>query len=496
MNYEESDAVDLANAVRTKKVSARELLEAAIKRAEKWNPRLNAIVIEMHELARKRADEQDAGEPQGPFHGVPFLMKDLGTAYSGVPLRGGGRLYKNFVPDFDGELARRYKAAGLITFGKTNTPEWGILPFTEPDLYGPCDNPWKAGHTVGGSSGGSAAAVAARIVPMAHGGDGGGSLRIPASCCGVFGFKPSRAVTPAGPDYSELLHGAAVEHVITRTVRDSAAALDATAGPEDTSPYFATHRSRPFLDEIALPPPRLRIAVTTRPLLPARPVDPEVADATMRTARMLEDLGHHVVEARPEFDSVNFARSFFLLFCATTAGELLYAERYFRRPVTQKDVERTTWLAGMVGRARSAGDFSLALRDLATTSRAFLRFFRDYDAILTPTIAQLPLKHGALVPGLAERLLEETVVRSDVTSLLKAPGVVDRVVDRAYDFSPFTMIANAGGFPSMSVPLHQSRDGLPIGSMFTGAVGRDGMLLSLARQLEQAHDWNVKPWPG
>jgi amidase len=254
------DATDQAKLVRKKEVQAIELVEAAIERIERLNPTLNAVVTTMYDQARKAA----TGDlPEGPFTGVPFLLKDLLAQYNGVRMTMGSKLFRDFVADHDSELVKRLKRAGVIILGKTNTPEFGILPTTEPLLFGPTHNPWDTARTTGGSSGGSAAAVAAGMVPMAHGNDGGGSIRIPASCCGVFGLKPTRARNPLGPDFGDLMSGLVAEHVLTRSVRDSAALLDATSGPDLGDPYWAPPPARPFLEEVGVDPGRLRIAFTT-----------------------------------------------------------------------------------------------------------------------------------------------------------------------------------------------------------------------------------------
>lgn len=266
-DYEKYDGLGLAELVRKKEVKPSELVEEAISRIERLNPKLNAVIHKMYDPARQAA----AGTwPEGSFPGVPFLLKDLLADYADVPTRRGSRFHNDFIPNHDSEIVKRYKKAGVIIVGKTNTPEYGLVPVTEPELFGPANNPWDLTRTTGGSSGGSAAAVAARIVPMAHGNDGGGSTRIPASCCGVFGLKPTRGRNPIGPDLDEALHGLAGDHILTRSVRDSAAMLDATAGPDLGAPYYAQPPSRPFLDEVGADPGKLRIAFTSRPFLSIR----------------------------------------------------------------------------------------------------------------------------------------------------------------------------------------------------------------------------------
>jgi amidase len=482
--YDRYDALGLAALVRDGEVSPRELLDEAITRAERVNPRLNAIVIEMYDHARRHLREP---LPEGPFCGVPFLLKDLVSGYTGVPLQGGSRMFRGYVPDRHAELVSRYEQAGVVVFGKTNTPELGILPTTEPELYGPTHNPWRHGVTPGGSSGGSAAAVAAGIVPMAHGGDGGGSIRIPAACCGLFGLKPSRNRNPVGPDASEAFFGFAVEHVITRTVRDSAAMLDATAGPEPTSLFFAPPGGS-FLSALDRPPDKLRVAFTAEPLLPAEP-NVDATRAVEEAASLCEELGHHVERAEPQLDGRAFAKAFFHHFAAGTASELLMAEDLHHRPMGPADVERTTWLLSLVGRSISGAELVRQRQVLFREARAVLRFFQHYDVLLTPTLGRPPLPHGALDPTGFEAQLQRVVAAAGTPAVMKLPGIVDAAVERAYAFAPYTPVFNVTGQPSASVPLYWTDDGLPLGAMITGRLGAEGRILRLAAQLEEARPW-------
>lgn len=491
--FDSMDATAMAEAVRQKKVSATELLEESIRRTEQVNPKLNIVVIKMYEQGRRDAAAIDAGTADvahdAAFRGVPFLLKELGAAYKGVPFRGASRLFYDYVPDFDAEIVTRWKKSGLVMFGKTNTPEFGVLPITEPELYGAAHNPWRLGHTPGGSSGGAAASVAARIVPVAHAGDGGGSIRIPSSACGVFGFKPSRARTPTGPDSQEDLHGCAIQHAITRSVRDSAALLDAVTGEEITQAYSCPPNPRSFLDETKLPPGKLRVAFWTDPLVPADPTDGEVVQSIEETARLLESLGHHVERARPKYDGKLFAGSFFRLFCSAAAGELVRTSRDRGSPVHREEVELTTWLIALFGSAMSAGEFSAGVRDMQDVSMSWARFLTDYDVLLTPALARVPIRHGSIAPNAIERVFHEFIGRAELSQIVKLPGVMDRLVASAYQFAPFTMFANTGGLPSMSVPLGFAKNGLPIGSMFTARFAQDAKLFRLAAQLEQTKPW-------
>ena len=481
----------MAAAVAAREVSPQELLDEALKRARRHEA-ANIVVTTMVDEARAQLRELP---DDAPFRGVPFLLKDLAVSYKGSPLRSGSRVYRDYVPNFDSELVKRWKAAGVVLFGRTNTPEFGILPTTEPELYGPTHNPWKRGHSPGGSSGGAAAAVAAGIVPIAHAGDGGGSIRIPASCCGVFGFKPSRGMTPNGPHMSENLHGFAIQHVVTRSVRDSAAMLDATHGPEVESPYFGPPVAIPFATEAKTDPGRLKIALWTEPLVHAKATDPEVAAAVRETAKLVESLGHEVIETKPKYDSELFTYSFFRLFCCVAAGEVLNTQRLLGREMSRQDVELTTWIGALFGKAMTGGEFSLALRDLQAVMRDWARFFTEYDVLLTPVTARVPPAHGSFNPKPAERVVMEALARANASRVIKLPGVIDRIVSKAYDYSPFTMFGNAGGLPSMSVPLSMSKSGLPIGSLFTSRLGNDGLLFRLAGQLERAAPWAARRAP-
>ncbi|MDC0743845.1 amidase [Polyangium mundeleinium] len=490
--YDDHDALGLAALVKKGEVSPAELLEEAITRAERVNGRLNAIVIGMHVIARERA----RGElPDGPFRGVPFLMKDMATAYAGVPLQAASRLFRGNVPAHHAELTERFLRAGLVVFGKTNSPEFGILPTTEPELYGPTHNPWRLGYSPGGSSGGAAAAIAAGIVPMAHGGDGGGSIRIPASCCGLFGFKPTRARNPVGPDVSESFYGFAAEHVLSRTVRDSAAALDATAGPEATAMYHAPAPYQGFLAALDTPPEKLRIAFTSDPLLHGAEPHPDNRRAVEETAKLLEKLGHHVEPARPSFEARDFAKGFFLHFSALVASEIRAAEAFLGRPAKREDVERTTWLLNLVGRSTDAGTFVYYRRKLFEVQRAIAGFFQDYDVLLTPTIGRPPVPHGTLLAKGLEEGMQELVARLDRPELLRLPRLLDMAVDRAYAFSPFTPVFNVTGQPSASVPLHWNADGLPIGTMLTARFGEDARLFRLCAQIEEVQSFRARRAP-
>jgi amidase len=458
------DATALAELVRTKQVSAKELTEAAIARIERLNPTLNAVVTPMFEEARTAAS---GSPPDGPFTGVPFLVKDLLADCAGIRLTEGSAFLAAHVAPVDSELTLRYRRAGLIILGRTNTPEFGILPTTEPRLFGPTRNPWDVSRTPGGSSGGSAAAVAARMVPMAHGNDGGGSIRIPASCCGLFGLKPTRGRNPLGPHYGDLFSGLVAEHALTRSVRDSAALLDATAGPAPGDPYWAPPPARPYRAEVGTPPGALRIAFTGVSATGV-PVHEDCVRAVEDAARLCASLGHHVEEATPETDGNDLSQQFITLWSAGAAWSIEdWARRTGRTPAPEH-FEPLTWGLYQMGTRRTGADYLLALQDLQRVSRDIARFFGRYDVWLTPTLAEPPLPLG---------------------SFDAEPDNPMQGLFRAAQFVPFTPICNITGQPAMSVPLHWNAAGLPIGVHAVSRFGDEATLFRLAAQLEAARPW-------
>jgi len=468
--FESFDGLGLAELVRRRDVSPAELLDAAVSRVEARNPELNAVVTRMYDQARAAIAE---GLPAGPFTGVPYLLKDLGAHYTGAVTSFGSTLFKDFVVDHDSEITARLRRAGLVIFGKTNTPELGLAPSTEPRLFGPTRNPWNPGHSSGGSSGGSAAAVAAGMVPMAHATDGGGSIRIPASCCGLFGLKPTRARNPMGPDAGEGWGGASVGHAVTRTVRDSAALLDATSGPDVGDPYWAPPPARPFLDEVGRDPGRLRIALTTRPWN-GQPVDPECAEAATAAGRLCERLGHHVEEATPAVDARLLGEASLIIVSANIRAALEARAAVLGRELAAGDVERLTWARAMDGHTARAADYARSIGVIHRTGRVVARFFTRYDILLSPTMCRPPYPLGVL------DLMTEDVERY-TQAILGAIG--------------FTSLFNSAGCPAMSVPLSWSRAGLPIGIQFAAPFGDEATLFRLGGQLETAQPWATRRPP-
>ncbi len=484
-DYEKYDGLGLAELVRKKQVKPAELIEEAINRIEKLNPQLNAIVHKMYEQAR-RAAEGDL--PDGPFKGVPFLLKDLVTYYAGVPLTCGSRFLKDFVPDHDCELVKRLKAAGIIVIGKTNTPEFGLAFVTEPELFGPANNPWDLTRTTGGSSGGSAASVAARIVPVAHASDGGGSIRVPSSCCGVFGLKPTRGRNPAGPDFGDLWRGFAGDHAITRSVRDSAALLDATAGPDTGAPYSAVPPERPFLSEVGENPGKLRIAFTSESLLGGA-VDVDCVKGLETTVKLCEELGHEVVEAVPPIDGQAIARAFMTVICSETRAFIEEASEFLNRKASHKDFETLTWIIALLGEQFPASDLSRAINLIQLYSRRVGEFFEKYDVLLTPTLAMPPLKTGEFRVKGIQAVMMKLFGRLNAGGVMKRIVGLDYMAGEALKFAPYTPLFNATGQPAMSVPLCWNDEGLPIGMQFAGRYGDEATLFRLAAQLEEARPW-------
>jgi amidase len=467
--FDREDGLGLAEVVRRRDVSPKELLDAAIARVEALNPRLNAVVTRIYDAARGAVS---AGLPSGPFTGVPYLLKDIGALYAGAVTSAGSRAFADAVADHDSEITARLKRAGLVIFGKTNTPEMGIATSTEPRLFGPTRNPWNLGYSAGGSSGGAAAAVAGGMLPMAHASDGGGSIRIPASCCGLFGLKPTRARNPMGPDVGEGWSGASVGHAITRSVRDSAALLDATSGPDVGDPYWAPPPAGPFLAEVGRDPGRLRIALATTPWN-GKPVDSQCADAAQAAARLCEQLGHHIEEARPAIDAEALSHASRVIVSANVRNALDLRGVARGRPVTEDEVERVTWLRAQDAALFTAADYARSILVVHRTGRAVARFFTRYDILLTPTMACTPYPLGVLD-------MSTTDLEAFYDALLRSIA--------------FTSLFNSSGHPAMSVPLAWSRDGLPIGVQFVAPFGDEARLFRLGAQLESAQPWaNRRP---
>lgn len=483
--YERYDGLGLAQLVRERRVTPAELLDAAIARLEERNAAINAVIHTMFDRARETLRSP---LPDGPFTGVPLLLKDLLAMYAGEPTSAGNRMLGAIPAPEDSEVVRRYKAAGFVIFGKTNTPEFGLTPYTEPEAFGPTRNPWDLSRSAGGSSGGSAAAVAARIVPLAGGGDGGGSIRIPASCCGVFGLKPSRGAVPTGPRFGEFWRGFVVEHVLTRSVRDSAAVLDAIGGADPGAPYPAPPRERPLLEEVSTEPGRLRIAFTATPWLGDH-VHPDCRRALEDAVRLLEQLGHDVVEDGTRLDGEAFAVNFLTIVAAEARADIERAAQFAGRPPRRKDFELATWVLGLLGKAMSASAYARAVTSMQMAGREVGRFMERYDLILTPTLADPPPPIGALQPTRSERMLLAATARLRAGWLLEALDAMTPLARKTFAFIPYTPVFNVTGQPAMSVPLWWNADALPVGVHFAARLGDEATLFRLAGQLERARPW-------
>jgi len=460
--YTALDGLGVAELVRAGEVSASVVAETALKAINAVNPQLNAVIQSYPE----RVNQVPA---DGPFTGVPFLLKDIFVHEAGQTLEMGTRMAEGLVVPNDTELAARFRQAGLNILGRTTTPELGYCATAEAVLYGPTHNPWNLDHSSGGSSGGSSAMVAARAVPMAHANDGGGSIRIPAACCGLFGLKPTRGRNSLGPDVGDAIGGFAIEHAVTRTVRDSAALLDATNGAAPGDPFIIAPPARPYLDEVTIKPRPLKIAMTTK-AWSDDPVDPECVAAVHETAKLLEELGHEVVEASPQIDHDPFMEATAVIWAASEATWITgLAEATGRTP--GPDTLETSMLAIYeAGLKFSAKDYLEAMGVVNTICRAVGPFFDNYDMLLTPTAAQPAWKLGEMdanKPGW------------DLMSW----------TNHVFGFCPFTVLFNATGHPGVSLPLAMSNGGLPIGIQFVGQWGREDMLYQLSGQLEEARPW-------
>ena len=464
------DATEQARMVRDGEVSPVELVDDAIGRLEQLNPQLNAVIHPLLDEAREAA----AGTlPDGPFRGVPFLVKDLSCYMEGVAVHEGMRALRDagYRADHDMWLTRRFRAAGFVILGRTNTPELGILPTTEPVAYGPTHNPWDLGHSPGGSSGGSAAAVAAGIVAAAHANDGGGSIRIPASHCGLVGLKPSRGRVSLAPDFGEVLGGLVIELAVTHSVRDAAAILDAVHGPAPGDPYAAPTPVRRYSEEVGADPGRLRVGMTTTPPGGQFNAHPDCAAAAQAAARLLEQLGHNVQESHPhELDDPEQIASFLVRWTAGVDWNLKYWSAAIGREIGRDDVEPCTWALAEQGRTHSAGDLLRAFERAQASTRRIASWWADegFDLLLTPTCAEPPPRLG------------EFEAPADNPA---APII------RAIPFGTFTAGFNTTGQPAISLPLHHTDGGLPVGVQLVAAYGREDLLLRVAAQIEQARPW-------
>ncbi len=481
--YRQYDALGLAELVRTKQVSPEELIKIAIQRAEAVNPKINAITHTMYDTAHEMATNVDEN---APFAGVPFVIKELGIHIKGTPLRKGSRGWASYVSTEDSLIVEKFRESGLTFLGRTNTPELGLTPYTEPTFFGPTRNPWDTGRTAGGSSGGSAASVAAGIVPIATASDGGGSIRIPAANCGLFGIKPSRGRLSLGRKSGEWWSGAVVEGCVSRSVRDSAIFLDVMSGGAAGELYVTQKPERPFAEEVSEDPQPLKIGFSTQHTL-GHSLDPECIKAVQHTAKLLESLGHHVEEVKLPYRKEDLTETFLMMVVGETAADIQELSEFLGRKARPSDVEITTWSLGLLGRTFSAKDFAYHKRKWNDIARRMGDFHQQYDVLLTSTVSMPPFEIGAIQPSKSELSSLNIINTLGIGRALKA--AVGPLADKTFSYIPYTAIANMTGQPSMSVPLYWTPDELPVGTMLTAAINREDILFRLAGQLERAQPW-------
>ena len=462
--YEQYDGLGLAALVRRGELTPGDLLDAAIERVEARNPAVNAVVMKLYDYARKAIAD---GLPDGPFRGVPFLMKDLTSAVSGVAMTRGSTFFADSPPAAaDSEHVKRLRRAGLVIFGRTNTPELGLSLTCEPRLYGPTRNPWDVTRISGGSSGGAAAAVAARMLPLAHASDGFGSIRAPAACCGVVGLKPTRGRNTFAPFSGEGLGGLATEHAVTLTMRDCAALLDATRGSGAGDPYSAPPPARPYLEEVGANPGKLNIAWTAAPPNGVK-VEPDCLRLLAETVALCADLGHRVEERDPEIERAAVVSTFLTIASANTIVNLA-SHPSAGRSAHEDEVERITWLTAKMGEKVSGADYVRATQTAHRLGRQMAAFHSQWDVLLTPGLATPPVKLGWI----------------DMTM-----NDIDEYWRRVFALSPFTVWFNITGQPALMLPLGQTASGLPLAVQLVGRYGDEATLFRLGAQLETARPW-------
>lgn len=480
--YTQLDGLGLAESVSTGEVSAADLLALARARADRLDAQINAICLRLDDRAERRV----AGGLTGRFAGVPFLLKDLHQDLEGVPTSAGCRALADRPAERTSTVVQRWLEAGLVIFGKTNTPEFGSKGVTEPRLFGPTRNPWDPSRTPGGSSGGSAAAVAARIVPVAAASDGGGSIRIPAACTGLVGLKAGRGLVPFGPAESEPLNGLGTAGVVSRSVRDSAAMLDLLAGPDAVSAFAPALPDRPLLQALEQSPPRLRIGFTAGSALRRTP-HPQAVRALEQAAALLTELGHEVEEVSPPHDDAQLARDFMVIWSVHQAVEIDRIKR--ETGAGDEAFEQDTRVLAALGRAVSGVELQVAVERRRDHIGALARFHGGHDLLMTPTLGEPPIRIGALDIPRPLRLVTEGLLRTRTTRVMRLGGAVDQIVERNLAWVPYTQLANITGRPAISLPLHWTPEGLPMGIQFVGRLRAEALLLQLGRQLEQTAPW-------
>lgn len=478
--YSKWSATEVAQKIRAKEVSASEVLKTAISEIEEKNQRLNAVTYKMYDEAEKLLAK---AEVDAPFYGVPFLLKDIGLAYEGHPLTASCQALKNYRPDYSSELALRYLRAGFVFLGRTNVPECGLKGVTDSKMHGACRNPWNSDYTPGGSSGGAAAAVASGMVPVAHGSDGGGSIRIPASCCGLIGLKPSRGRMPTGPRAGDGWMGQVADHVLAKSVTDSAQILDLTHGIDSGAPYSIPRPKQTYSSAIQKPLGKKKIAFSKDSLF-GKGTHPECMQALEKSIKFCEDLGHEVIEAKPEFDAKEMTQAYMTVVAGSMTAELREVAKLLGRPIRANDMELASWVLGLIGTSLDAGDMAQAVLVSRKMSRELGRFFQTYDYFMLPTMAYPPTKIGQLDFGMKDQLLMQVLRAVPVKKLLLK--ALDHIVEESFEYCPNTELFNQTGSPAISLPLHLGENNLPIGIQFVSAYGREDLLLQIAKQFEDS----------
>lgn len=480
--YTQFDGLGLGELVTAAEVQPAELLRIAQARADRFNPKINAICARLDQ----RAEQRLGADLQGPFAGVPFLIKDLHQNLAGTTTTDGCRALANRTVFDTSTVVQRWLDAGVVIFGKTNTPEFGAKGVTEPDLFGPARNPWDLDRTPGGSSGGAAAVVAAGIIPVAGASDGGGSIRIPAACTGLVGLKAGRGLIPNGPDASDPLNGQSTHGVISRSVRDTAAMLDVLAGPDEVSAFAPATPERPYLDDLDRPPERLRIGFTTYSAIRGTP-HPEATRAMEAAAALLTDLGHDVEEVRPAWDDHQLARDFLAVWFVNQAIEVARIKREIG--ADDDGFEQDTRMMAALGRAVGGIELQEAQERRHDHIAGLAQLHATHDLLMTPTLGEPPIRIGSLeLPALLRRLADG-FLRTRTVRLLQLTGIADQIVQRNLGWVPYTQLANITGRPAISLPLHWTASGLPMGVQFVAPLNGERLLLRLARQLELAAPW-------
>lgn len=479
------DGIGLNELIVKKELTAQELLDSVIARIEAVNPSINAVIHKMYSQARKNVEVKRTD----PFAGVPMLLKDITQEMKGEPITSGASGFAYYKAEDDSEFVKRLRKTGAIFVGQTNVPELALMAITEPKLYGATRNPWNVDYTPGGSSGGAAAAVAAGMVPIAGANDGGGSIRIPAAYCGLFGLKPTRGRTPVGRRQGRHWQGASIDHVLTRTVRDSALMLDLVKGYEKGAPFHAPPLDCSYYEATKTHLEKtLRIAYSVESPI-GTDVHPDCKEAVMSTVRLLESMGHIVEEKPAPVNGRKLAESYITLYFGEVAAMLTKMEKILGRKVKFNDVEPTTWILGLFGKATSIAEWMVQFQEWDIAAFSMEDFHDTYDLYVTPTTAFPPAKIGELAISPAESFLIQLVDTFKIASLVKKSGFIDQLVEKNLMRTPFTQLANFTGQPAMSVPLYKTESGLPLGVQFMAAKGREDLLFQLAAELEQTDYW-------